>query len=334
MAAPPTLRTDVLVVGAGPSGLMAALCLARLGVDVILVDGKSEPTRESRALALQARSMELYNQLGLVDRVLSECDRALQIVPGYRTRTFAPVSFAGFGSTLTPYPGIYVLEQSRNERILLDAYHGLGGDLLGRHELRRLRVDERSDHPVEAALDTPPNVVVTVRARWCIAADGASSPVRDLLGIAFEGSTNPLRFYVADASDVEGIIEGSMNARVSRDDFVLAFPMGAPGHHRILGTVDDNATEHELEDGVRARLRAQFGIRYGHSTWFFSYRVHHSPRCGVSPRPGVPRRRCGARALAGRSPRDEHRPPGCPQPRLQARRRHPRRAISNVPRSV
>ena len=106
----PALRTDVLVVGAGPSGLMAAVCLARLGVDVIVVDGKSGPTRESRALAVQARSMEIYDQLGLIDRVLRESDRAPQIVPGYRTRTFRPVSFAGFGATLTPYPGIYVLE--------------------------------------------------------------------------------------------------------------------------------------------------------------------------------------------------------------------------------
>jgi 2-polyprenyl-6-methoxyphenol hydroxylase-like FAD-dependent oxidoreductase len=277
MAATPAAsarNTDVLIVGAGPSGLMAAVCLARLGVDVIVVDGKGEPTRESRALALQARSLEIYDQLGLIDRVLSECDRAPQIVPGYRTRTFQPVSLAGFGATLTPYPGIYVLEQSRNERILNDAYREFGREVLWNHELRDLRIDEHSDHPVEATLDAPDSTA-TIRARWCIGADGASSRVRDLLGIAFEGSTNPLRFYVADALDVDGLIEGSMNMRVSRDDFVLGFPMGATGHHRILGTVDDNATEHGLEPGVRARLEAEFGLRYRRATWFSSYRVHH-----------------------------------------------------------
>ncbi|HWH98221.1 MAG TPA: FAD-dependent monooxygenase [Pseudolysinimonas sp.] len=274
MVTAPTLRTDVLVVGAGPSGLMAAVCLARLGVDVTIVDGKGEPTRESRALALQARSMEIYEQLGLVDRVLSECDQAPQIVPGYRTRQFRPVSFAGFGKNLTPYPGIFVLEQSRNERILLDAFQGYGHDVRWRHELRDLRLDEHSDHPVEASLVTP-DAPVTVRARWCIGADGASSRVRDLLGIEFEGSTNPLRFYVADALDVEGLTEQSMNMRVSRDDFVLAFPMGAPGHHRILGVVDDGASEQALEVEVRARLQAEFGVRYRHSAWFSSYRVHH-----------------------------------------------------------
>jgi 2-polyprenyl-6-methoxyphenol hydroxylase-like FAD-dependent oxidoreductase len=274
VASPPALTTDVLVVGAGPSGLMAAVCLARLGIDVTIVDSKGEPTRESRALALQARSMEIFDQLGIVDQVLAECDRAPQIVPGYRDRAFRPVSFADFGRALTPYPGIHMLEQSRTERILYDAYRAHGRDVLWHHELRDLRIDDRLDHPVEATF-TAGGATVAIRARWCIGADGASSAVRDLLGIAFEGSTNPLRFYVADARGAEGLVEHSINMRVSRDDFVLAFPMGVAGHHRILGTVDEGEAEHGLEEGVRARLAAQFGIRYTDSTWFSSYRVHH-----------------------------------------------------------
>jgi 2-polyprenyl-6-methoxyphenol hydroxylase-like FAD-dependent oxidoreductase len=274
VASPPALTTDVLIVGAGPSGLMAAVCLARLGVDVTIADSKGEPTRESRALALQARSMEIFDQLGIVDRVLAECDRAPQILPGYRTRTFRPVSLADFGRTLTPYPGIHMLEQCRTERILYDAYRAHGREVLWRHELRDLRIDEKADRPVEATF-TAAGATTTIRARWCIGADGASSAVRDLLGIDFEGSTNPLRFYVADARGVVGLVEHSVNMRVSRDDFVLGFPMGAPGHHRILGTVDDREADHGLEDGVRARLEAEFEIRYADSAWFSSYRVHH-----------------------------------------------------------
>jgi 2-polyprenyl-6-methoxyphenol hydroxylase-like FAD-dependent oxidoreductase len=82
------LRTDVLVVGAGPSGLMLAVCLAKLGIDVMIVDGKGGPTPESRALGVQARSMELYDQLGLVDRVLAERAPAPAIVPGSGKRAF------------------------------------------------------------------------------------------------------------------------------------------------------------------------------------------------------------------------------------------------------
>src|SRR6478752_10319009 len=91
------LDTDVLVVGAGPSGLMAAVCLAKLGVDVTIVDGKHGPTRESRALAVQARSMELYDQLGLVDRVLAERSSATAVVPGAGSRPFGRVELRGIG---------------------------------------------------------------------------------------------------------------------------------------------------------------------------------------------------------------------------------------------
>lgn len=242
MAAPSVLAdvvTDVLVVGAGPSGLMAAVCLARLGVDVTIVDGKSEPTRESRALALQARSMEIFDQLGLVEAVLAECDSAPQVVPGYRTRVYRPVGIAGFGRTLTPYPGIHMLEQSRTERILTDAYRDLGGDVLWRHELRNLRIVEQAGYPVEAQL-VAAGAAVTIRARWCIGADGASSTVRDLLGIAFEGATNPLRFYVADARGVEGLEEGvrtRLDAEFHIRDADSAWFSSYRVHHRLAARV-------------------------------------------------------------------------------------------------
>ncbi|WP_026925977.1 FAD-dependent monooxygenase [Granulicoccus phenolivorans] len=270
----PTTRTDVLVVGAGPSGLMAAVCLARLGVEVTVVDAKSGPTRESRALALQARSMEIYDQLGLVDRVLAEADRAPRIVTGYRARTFAPISFDRFGRTLTPYPGIYILEQSRNERILSDAYLAGGGDLRWQHRVTDLRTDGPQPRPVRATLESPQGTS-SIEARWCIAADGASSWIREHLGLAFEGSTNPLRFYVVDAVGTTGLVEGSVNLRVSPSRFLLAFPMGAPGHHRLIGVAADDPDDRRLEATVRAGLAADFAVAYDRSDWFSSYRVHH-----------------------------------------------------------
>ena len=130
----PTTDTDVLVVGAGPTGLMAGLVLARRGVPAVVVDRKAGPTRESRALAVQARTMEVYDQLGLADEVVAGSYRAtrIQVGPGG--------GFLGFGFEqaqrgATRYPGLHVFEQSRNEELLVAALAGAGGDLRWEHRL-------------------------------------------------------------------------------------------------------------------------------------------------------------------------------------------------------
>src|SRR3954470_23927125 len=110
--------TDVLIAGAGPTGLMLANWLLKLGVEVIVADGKPGPTRESRALVVQARSLEIYDQLGLGGTVTAAAQRAEALAPGFRDRVFGRVPLGAVGEGLTPYPFIEVLEQSRNEEIL------------------------------------------------------------------------------------------------------------------------------------------------------------------------------------------------------------------------
>src|SRR3954462_10871902 len=100
------LSCDVLVVGAGPTGLMLANWLVELGVDVIVADGKDGPTRESRALVVQARSLEIYDQLGLSDEVLEAAERADAVAPGFLDRAFGRVPLGPLGGDLTPYPYI------------------------------------------------------------------------------------------------------------------------------------------------------------------------------------------------------------------------------------
>jgi 2-polyprenyl-6-methoxyphenol hydroxylase-like FAD-dependent oxidoreductase len=279
MAVVEELRTDVLVVGAGPSGLMLAVCLAKQGVDAIVVDGKDGPTRESRALAVQARSMELYAQLGLVDRVLAERSPAVTVVPGAGRRAFGRVELRGLGKGTTPYTELTVFEQSRNERLLVDALHDLGRDVRWGHALANLEVHDREGGDaasVTATLDGPDGPV-TVRARYCVGADGSHSRVREALGIPFEGVTNAHTFYVADAAGVTGLVDGAVNIRVTEEHFLLAFPMG-PGRMRLLGVVRDRDLDRsgELrEDDVRALVHREFGVGYTTSAWFATYRLHH-----------------------------------------------------------
>ena len=197
----PTTGTDVLVVGAGPTGLMAGLVLTRRGVPVVVVDQKEGPTRESRALAVQARTMEIYDQLGLADQVLTGAYPALRMQIG-TDPPLGGVSIADLQQGETRYPGIQIFEQSANEQLLSRSLAVAGTDVLWRHRLIDLIDDVgQTDGQVVALLDGPAGLV-RVRTRWCIGADGARSAVRRELDIPFEGVTDDATFWVADLRGV------------------------------------------------------------------------------------------------------------------------------------
>jgi 2-polyprenyl-6-methoxyphenol hydroxylase-like FAD-dependent oxidoreductase len=261
-------RCDVLIAGAGPTGLMLANWLVKLGVDVIVADGKDGPTRESRALVVQARSLEIYDQLGLGDTVTEAAHRAVALAPGFGSRVFGRIPLGPIGEGLTPYPFVEVLEQSRNEEILYANLGKLGGEVRWGTPVSAL---ERSADGVRATVgDT------TVRARFCVGADGANSVVRRSRDIAFEGVTNPHLFYVIDAAGVAGLVEGAINVRPGGDDFVIAFPMSGRGNWRLIGVARDSDADGEVsEQDARARLRDGFAITYADSRWYATYHVHH-----------------------------------------------------------
>ena len=265
-----TLETDVLIVGAGPTGLMLANCLTKLGVSSVLLDGKSEPTRESRALVQQARTMEIYDQLGVVDRVLAQAEVASEIVPGFEARRFGSIDLQRLATGVTPYPHLYVLEQSKTERLLVDHLENLGGRVHWSHPLRQLSVT--GDGRVECT--TGGTDVDTVRAKYCVGADGSSSIVRELIGIRFEGKTNDHTFYVTDATHVRGLPAKSINLRFGVRDFLLAFPMGDHADQRLLGVVRGSA-DAVTEASTKQTLRRVFGVTYPASRWFSTYHVHH-----------------------------------------------------------
>lgn len=200
----PAIDTDVLVVGAGPTGLMAGLVLHRRGVAAVVVDRKAGPTRESRALVVHARSMEIYDQLGLAETVLERAYLATRLQVGASPQGPGPnVTLLQTGGTR--FPGVQVFEQSRNEELLSDTLRDGGADVRWKHRL--VDLSDRTAEPdgrVEALLENDDSALLRVRARWCIGADGASSTVRRQLNLPFEGNTDDATFWVADVHDVRG----------------------------------------------------------------------------------------------------------------------------------
>ena len=281
------LQTDVLIIGAGPTGLMLANWLAKLDIKHIIADGKSGPTRESRALGVQARSMEIYDQLDLAGTVVAEGNLAEAIIIGFGPRPRGRIPLGRMGRGITPFPGIMFYEQSKNEELLLRNLNALGGEVLWECRLAELDLVDggaHPDHPVRAKL-TGPAGEASVRARYCVGADGASSTVRASRGIAFEGSTSPHTFFVCDATDVHGLSHEEVNVRAGIDEFLLGFPMTGSGHERLIGVVSDASAASQghnsdggadvSEEAIRERLAQKFDVGYGGSNWFSTYRVHH-----------------------------------------------------------
>ena len=269
----PVLETDVLVIGAGPTGLMAGLVLSRRGVPAVVVDRKAGPTRESKALAVQSRTMEIYDQLGLADQVLAGAYPATSMKIG-TSKSTAAVDVSRLSDGATRFAGVQIFEQSRNERLLGETLSAEGGDIRWQHRLVDLR-DETGepDGRVEALVESQSDgALLRIRARWCIGADGASSAVRRVLNVPFEGTTDEVTFWVADVNDVRGAPEGSMNIRFGKSLFAILFPLGPNGHTRFVAMAPrDEVTQ----DEALGTLESEFGLTYGTVDWFSSYRVHH-----------------------------------------------------------
>lgn len=273
------LHTEVLVIGAGPTGLMAGAWLQKFGIEAKVVDLKSGPTKESRALALQARSMEIYRQLGLADEVQKRAVPTGEMRPGIGGRSFKSIKLNRLGYSQTHYAGLTMLEQSANEELLAEHLKNSGNPVLWEHGY-----DSFQDTGDQLLIKcNGPQGPVHISARYVIAADGAASPLRESFDIKFEGTTDDEVFYVLDAQGVSGMGSG-INLRFSDENFMLGFPMGSDPaggeRRRILGILhepqDDSAQKPDVDEArARTSLRNEFGVRYNSASWFATYRVHH-----------------------------------------------------------
>lgn len=267
----PLIESDVLVVGAGPTGLMASLVLARRGLRAEVIDSKAGPTRESRAIVVQARSMEIYDQLGLAEQVLDGADPALGLQLRSATERGA-VDFARVQDGWTSFPGVHIFEQSRTEQMLSSSLVAEGHPVRWGHRLVALREGaDEVDESVDAHV-IGPDGPMRIRARWCIGADGASSTVRQLLGLPFEGVTDDATFCVADLHGATGMPDDRLSARFGQESFAILFPLGPGGHARLICL---SPTDSPDQEEVLAGARADLGLTWTSVDWFSAYRVHH-----------------------------------------------------------
>jgi 2-polyprenyl-6-methoxyphenol hydroxylase-like FAD-dependent oxidoreductase len=266
---------DVLVVGAGPTGLVLALWLTKLGAKVRIVDKTAEPGTTSRALAVQARTLELYRQLDLADAVVAKAHKVPGVNLWARGKHEARLDFEKVGVGLTPYPYLRIFPQDEHERLLIDRLEATGVSVERRAEL--VGFQDRGDRVV-AELRHADGSGETIEAAYCAGCDGARSLVREAMGAGFPGGTYSQLFYVADVVASGPPIDGELHVDLDEADFLAIFPLAGEKRARLVGTVRgeraDLGDQLRIQD-VSDRAIENLKVTIEKTNWFSTYHVHH-----------------------------------------------------------
>jgi len=269
------MRHDVLIVGAGPTGLVLALCLTKLGVKVRLIDKAAEPGTTSRALAVQARTLELYRQLDLADAVMEQGHKVPAVNLWVKGERAARLPFETIGSGLTPYSFLQIFPQDKHEQLLVARLEQAGVSVERQTEL--LGFVDAGDH-VTARLRGPDGREESCEASYIAGCDGARSITRETIGADFPGGTYRQVFYVADVDASGPSVNGELNIDLDEADFLAVFPLVGAGQARLIGTVRDERADHAetlVFDDVSNRAIRNLRVDVKKVNWFSTYRVHH-----------------------------------------------------------
>ena len=276
VAAGDIMDTDVLIVGAGPTGLMLANQLARRGIRFEIIDRHSGPAQQTRAMAVHARTLEIYAKLGIADEAVARgaIGTGASMWAGGQWRAQIPVGDIGQG--LSPFPFVLMLGQDENERIMGDRLEALGGRVQWSTELVSLA--QRADR-VDVTLRQPDGTQRSVSAAWVAGCDGSRSAVREQNGIGFPGAPYEHTFFVADTEATGSMRPDELNVYLSRDGFHLFFPMHGKNRWRVIGILPPQlrARDDVTFDQVVPSIREQAGtsLDFRSCLWFSTYRIYH-----------------------------------------------------------
>jgi 2-polyprenyl-6-methoxyphenol hydroxylase-like FAD-dependent oxidoreductase len=273
----PQIRNDkppVLIVGAGPTGLMMASQLSRFGIPFRIIEKNEGPTTQSRALVIQPRSLEIFEQIGLAEPAIKQ-GRVFQTINYVVNGKLAQrVPLGNFGEGLTQFPFLLILEQSKTEPLLGTVLQQRGHRIEWQTELVSFN---QSDNGISAILKHI-DKEERIETDWLIGADGASSLVRKLLGIPFGGETYKESLFVLDCKINWPFQDDEAAISLSKDAFGLFFPM-TDGRCRVSGIVSeeyadkDTISFEEVNRDFAKNLKMD--VTLSDPQWISLYHAHH-----------------------------------------------------------
>jgi 2-polyprenyl-6-methoxyphenol hydroxylase-like FAD-dependent oxidoreductase len=260
--------TDVLIVGAGPTGLTLAASLLLKDINVVLIDRQAEGANTSRAAGVNARTLEVLDGstgLDVTRRLVKEGIEAPRFAIRDGAKVLLNIDFSGLD---TAYPFTLLIPQSTTERLLLDRVRELGGDVIRPKVLATVVQDATG---VTATFDDGD----TIRASYVVGADGMHSTVREQAGIGFSGGAYEHSFVLADAQLSGDAPTDEVRLFWASEGLTVVAPL-PNGDFRVVAPVDDAPEEPSVEF-VQQLLdaRGPGGITVTGISWGSRFRIHH-----------------------------------------------------------
>ncbi|HSW97813.1 MAG TPA: FAD-dependent monooxygenase [Candidatus Saccharimonadales bacterium] len=268
-------NTTVLIIGAGPTGLMMACQLARFAIPFRIIDENEDHTTQSRALVVQSRSLEIFDQMGLAKKALEQGQIATEVGAFFNGKKLVTMTVKDMGRGLTKFPYVLMLEQFKTEKILTEFLKSRGHEVDRKTALVSLTQDEKE---VRAVIKNSLGKEEIVTAQYVVGADGAHSIVRHQLGIPFGGTTYPQSMFVTDCKIDAKLSPEKMYLSFTDNALTGFFPM-TNGRYRVLGTIPkelegkDRIVFEDVAKNFSQRVHMNVHIR--DSQWISLYHSHH-----------------------------------------------------------
>lgn len=270
-----SLKTQVVIIGAGPTGLHLAVQLLRYSIDFIIIEKNEKTTPFSKALVVQARTLEIFHEIGIAEKAIKQGRITTALNIFYHGKQKASVNIAGLGDGLSFFPFALSLEQSKTETLLVDYLIENGKTIHWKSEFIRFEQNESMKVYYKDIYGTEQ----IIEAEYIVGCDGAGSLVRHQMGLEFGGDTVPRIFYVTDIKLNSSVInKNEMFIFLIKKGFALFFPMEGKGHYRIVGIlpeqreVEKDFKFENIENSIKEQLMTD--IIFEEVRWFSTYKVH------------------------------------------------------------